>query len=72
MSVGELYAGVRGAAEDLERQDLVNFLALFPLVPVSTDTERVGALYRQAYGRSHGAGLTYAVIAATADLSESA
>ena len=71
MSVAELYAGVRGAAEDAERQDLEEFLALFPVVPVSADIARVGSLYRQAYGRSHGVGLADAVIAATADLSES-
>lgn len=71
MSVAELYAGVRGAAEDAERQDLEDFLALFPVVPVSADIARVGGLYRQAYGRSHGVGLADAVIAATADLSES-
>lgn len=72
MSVAELYAGVRGTAEDAERQDLENFLALFPVVPVSADIARAGGLYRQAYGRSHGVGLADAVIAATADLSDSA
>ena len=72
MSVAELYAGVRGAAEDAERQDLEDFLALFPVVPVSADIARIGGLYRQAYGRSHGVGLADAVIAATADLSETA
>ena len=72
MSVAELYAGVRGPAEDAELQDLENFRALFPVVPVSADIARVGGLYRQAYGRSHGVGLAEAVIAATGDLSESA
>ena len=72
MSVAEPYAGVRGAAEDAECQDPENFLALFPGVPVSVDLTNVGGLNRQAYGRSHGVGLTHAVIAATNDLFESA
>lgn len=72
MSVAELYAGVRGTAEGAERKDLENFLALFPVIPVSADIARVGGLYRKAYGRSHGVGLADAVVAATAGLSESA
>lgn len=69
MSVAELYAGVRGAAEVAERQDLENSLALFPGVPVSADLAKVGGLNRQAYGRSHGVGLAHAMIAATSGLS---
>ncbi len=71
-SVAELYAGVRGAAEDAERQDLENFLALFPVVPVNADIARVGRLYHQAYGPIPRVGLADAVIATVADLSESA
>lgn len=54
MSVAELYTSVRGTAEDAERQDLEDFLALFPVVLASADTASVGGLYRQADGRSHG------------------
>ena len=48
MSVAELYAGVRGAAEDAERQDLEDFLALFPVVPVGADMARIGGLHTKS------------------------
>ncbi|MDE0262629.1 MAG: hypothetical protein OXJ37_09555 [Bryobacterales bacterium] len=45
MSVAERYASVRGTAEDAECQDLENFFAPFPVVPVSADIARVDGLY---------------------------
>lgn len=66
MSVAELYAGVRGQARDPEQLALADFLELFPIVPVSGDIARAGALFRRDYARSHGVGLADAVIAATA------
>ena len=48
MSVPKLYAGVRGAADDAERQDLENFFLLFAVVLVSADVVRAGRLHHQA------------------------
>ena len=70
MSVAELYAGVRGGAQEEECQALSNFLSLFPVVPVSADIAKSGGLYRREYGGSHGVGLADAVIAATAVASD--
>jgi len=72
ISVAELYSGVRGRANDTERQDLAAFLDLVPIVPVSAGIAEAGGLYRRDYGRSHGVGLADAVIAATADSSDAA
>ena len=63
ISVAELYAGVREAAE---RQALDGFLAAFDLVPVDSSIARKGGLYRRDYFRSHAVSLADALIAATA------
>ena len=72
MSVAELYAGVRGAADDREQRALADFLDLFPVVPITAAVACAGGLYRRDYGRSHGVGLADAVIAATAVSSDAA
>lgn len=64
ISVAELFAGVRG--ED-EEKSLKQLLLAFVVLPVAEKTARIGGLYRRAYGRSHGAGLADALIAATAE-----
>lgn len=62
--VAELYAGVKG---DAEQTALDNFVSLFRVVPVSVEIAKAGGLYRRDYGRSHGVGLADAVMAATAE-----
>jgi predicted nucleic acid-binding protein len=59
----ELYAGVRG---DEELSTLDGLLQLFRIVPVSTELARAAGLYRRDYAKSHGVGLSDAIIAATA------
>lgn len=61
--VTELYAGVKGEAE---RVALDDFLALFPIVPVSLEISRLAGLYRRTYGPTHGIGLADAILAVTA------
>jgi len=62
--VAELYAGVKGDAEQAILQD---FIALFRVVPVNAEIGRVGGLYKRDYGKSHGVGLADAILAATAE-----
>ena len=62
--VAELYAGVKGAAEQAA---LENFVSLFRVVPVSTVIAKEGGLYKRDYGKSHGVGLADAILAATAE-----
>ena len=62
--VAELYAGVKG---DAEQAALENFVALFRVVPVSAETAKTGGLYKRDYGKSHGVGLADAILAATAE-----
>lgn len=68
MSVAELYAGVRGDADDPEQVALSELLDLFPVVAVDSQVAKAGGLYRRDYGKSHGVGLADAVVAATADV----
>ena len=63
--VAELYAGVKG---DAEQAALENFVSLFHVVPVSVEIAKVGGLYKRDYGRSHGVGLADAILAATAEV----
>lgn len=65
ISVAELYAGVR---EGNERFALDEFLDAFEIVPVDEEIAVAGGLYRRGYGKSHGTGLSDALIAATATL----
>ncbi len=62
--VAELYAGVKG---DAEQAALENFVYLFRVVPVSADIAKAGGLYKRDYGKSHGVGLADAILAATAE-----
>ncbi len=61
--VAELYAGVKG---DAEQEALENFISLFRVVPVSDKIAKAGGLYKRDYGKSHGVGLADAILAATA------
>ena len=61
--VAELYAGVKG---DAEQAALENFVSLFRVVPVSAEISKAGGLYKRHYGKSHGVGLADAILAATA------
>lgn len=63
--IAELYAGVKGEAEQAALKD---FFSLFPVVPVSAEIGRAGGLYRRDYGKSHGVGLADAILAATAKI----
>jgi hypothetical protein len=62
--VAELYAGVKGEAEEAALED---FVSLFHVVPVSAEIAKAGGLYKRDYGKSHGVGLADAVLAATAE-----
>ncbi len=62
--VAELYAGVKGDAEQVA---LDNFVSIFRVVPVSAEIAKAGGLYKRNYVKSHGVGLADAILAATAD-----
>ena len=62
--VAELYAGVKG---DAEQAALENFVSLFRVVPVTAEIAKAGGLYKRDYGKSHGVGLADAILAATAE-----
>jgi predicted nucleic acid-binding protein len=62
--VAELYAGVKG---DAEQAALENFVSLFRVVPVSAVIAKAGGIYKRDYGKSHGVGLADAILAATAE-----
>ena len=62
--VAELYAGVKG---DAEESALDSLISLFPVVPVTTRIARAGGLYKRDYGKSHGVGLADAILTATAE-----
>jgi len=62
--VAELYAGVKG---DAEQTALENFISLFRVVPVTAEIAKTGGLYKRDYGKSHGVGLADAILAATAE-----
>jgi len=65
--VAELYAGVKG---DAEQAALDDFISLFRVVPVSAEIAKIGGLYRRNYGKSHGIGLADAILAATAEVED--
>ena len=62
--VAELYAGVKG---DAEQAALDNFVSLFRVVPVNAAIAKSGGLYKRDFGKSHGVGLADAILAATAE-----
>ena len=61
--VAELYAGVKGDAEQVALED---FVSLFRVVPVDAEVAKTGGLHKRDYGKSHGVGLADAILAATA------
>jgi predicted nucleic acid-binding protein len=62
--VAELYAGVKGDAEQVVLKD---FISLFRVIPVDTEIAKTGGLYKRDYARSHGVGFADAILAATAE-----
>jgi predicted nucleic acid-binding protein len=62
--VAELFAGVKG---DAEQAALDNFVSIFRVVPVNAEIAKAGGLYKRDYGTSHGVGLADAILAATAE-----
>ena len=62
--VAELYAGVK---EDEEKSTLDAFVALFRVIPVTTEIAKTGGIFKRAYAKSHGVGIADAIIAATAE-----
>ena len=63
ITIAELYAGVKGAAEE---RILETLLSRLPVVPVTADIAKAGGLMKRDYGKSHGVGIVDAVLAATA------
>jgi hypothetical protein len=64
MTVAELYAGVR---EGHERTVLDKLCRAFQVVAVDAEVGARGGLLRRDYGKSHGVGITDAVIAASVE-----
>ena len=62
--IAELYAGVKGTAEQAALED---FVSLFRVVPVTAEIAKAGGLLKRDYGKSHGVGLADAILAATAE-----
>lgn len=62
--IAELYAGVRGDAEEAA---LARFFSLFRIIPVSAEIAKLGGLYKRDFGKSHGISLADAIIAATCE-----
>jgi len=62
--VAELYAGVKG---DAEQAALDNFVSLFRVIPVTPEIAKAGGLYKRDYSKPHGVGLADAILAATAE-----
>jgi predicted nucleic acid-binding protein len=63
--VAELYAGMKGNAEQTV---LESFVTLFRIVPVTAEIAKAGGLYKRDYGKSHGVGLADAILAATSEI----
>jgi predicted nucleic acid-binding protein len=61
--IAELYAGVKGPAEQTV---LDNFISLFQVVPVTVHIAQTAGIFRRDFGKSHGVGLADAILAATA------
>jgi predicted nucleic acid-binding protein len=63
--VAELYAGVKGDAEQATVED---FISLFRVIPIDVEVAKAGGLYKRDYGKSHAVGLADAILAATAEI----
>ena len=64
VTVAELFAGVKGEEEEDRLRRLLHAFEILPVTPAAA--ELAGA-FRRTYGRSHGTGLTDALIAAAAE-----
>jgi predicted nucleic acid-binding protein len=62
--VAELFAGVKGSAE---QATLEEFVSLFHVVPLNAEIAKAGGLYKSKFGKSHGVGLADAILAATVE-----
>jgi len=62
--VAELFAGVKGSAE---QGTLEAFVSLFRVVPVNAEIAKAGGLYKSKFGKSHGVGLADAILAAAVE-----
>jgi predicted nucleic acid-binding protein len=62
--IAELYAGVKG---DAEQTALENVVSLLPVIPITAEIAKAGGLYKRDYAKSHGVGLADALLAATAE-----
>ena len=65
VTVAELYAGVR---DGQERDDLDEFIRMFPVHSVTRELAAAGGLHKRDYFASHGTGLSDGIIAATAEV----
>lgn len=68
VTVAELYVGVR---EGQERETLDRFISLLEVVNINFAIAVQAGLWRRDYGKSHGTGLIDAMIAATAQHTDS-
>jgi predicted nucleic acid-binding protein len=62
--VAELFAGVKGSAEQAA---LEAFVSVFRVIPVNGEIAKAGGLYKSEFGKSYGIGLADAILAATAE-----
>jgi hypothetical protein len=62
--VAELFAGVKGSAEQAALEE---FVSLFHVVHLNAEIAKAGGLYKSKFGKSHGVGLADAILAATAE-----
>jgi len=62
--VAELFAGVKGSAE---QGTLEAFVSLFHVAPLNAAIAKAGGLYKSKFGKSHGVGLADAILAATVE-----
>ena len=63
VTVAELYAGVKGQAE---QEILDTITSRFEILPVTAEIGRLAGHLKQNFGKSHGVAITDALIAATA------
>jgi len=64
ISVAELHTGIR---DDEEERHLIEFLELFPLLPVTPEVAVRGGRFCREFGKSHNVGIADALIAAAAE-----
>jgi predicted nucleic acid-binding protein len=64
LTVAELFAGVK---EGKTRTILENFINAFEIIPITPAIAKRGGLYRRDFGKSHGADVIDAIIAASSE-----